>query len=372
MPRFAVNEGRLVSDFMRLAAIPSLSHQEGHVVAAVTQELSRLGLSVEVDDAGRKIGGDTGNVIARLPGRGRPIMLCCHLDTVGPADQVRPRLVGGRITSDGGTILGADDKAGVAGILEALRVVLEQSLPRPALEVVFTVAEEVGLEGANTLDFRHLHSHMALVADSDGRVGTVVNQGPGQDRFRAVVRGKAAHAGVEPEKGVNAIAIAATAISRMRLGRLDAETTANIGLISGGQASNIVPDRVLLEGEARSHDDGKRVAQVEHMTSCLQQAAAEGGGKVEIEVSPMYERYHVLPDHPLVRLARMAMRAVGIRPHLQASGGGSDANVFNARGIPAVLLGVGYHGCHTTREYIPVTQLRRFAELMVAVMVEAA
>lgn len=372
MTRFAVNQERLLETFLRLLRIPSLSGREGAVAHLVAASLGELGLTVERDQAHLQFGGEAGNVIARLPGPGPPILVCAHLDTVGPGDHISPRVSASRITSDGTTILGADDKAAVAGILEAVRVVLEQSLPHAALELVFTVAEEVGLKGAKALDLGRLRSRLAYVADSEGRVGTMINRAPGQDSIKAVLTGKAAHAGVAPEKGVNAIKMAGQALAAMRLGRLDEETTANIGLIRGGLATNIVPDRVELEGEARSHRDDKREAQVQHMVECLHEAAAQMGGKVEVEITPMYRSFHIPETHPVVRLGRLAMRQVGLRPRLQATGGGSDANVFNEHGMAAVLLGVGYRDCHTKREYIPLAQLHKFAQLMVALLTAAA
>lgn len=372
MPRYAVNQDRLIEHFLALVTRPSLSGQEGEVADLVAAELADLGFAVERDEAGRTFGGEAGNVIARLPGRGETVLFCAHLDTVGPVEGIMPRRTDGRITTSGNTVLGADDKAAVAGVMEALRVVLEQSLPRPPLEIVFTVGEEIGLKGARALNFRHLRSKLAYVADSHGPVGGLINRGPGQDALAAVVTGKAAHAGIAPERGVNAIKIAAAAIAAMRLGRIDEETTANIGVIQGGLASNIVPERVELQGEARSHSDEKREAQVQHMLECLHRAAAELGGGVRTEVEPMYRRFFIPEDHPLVSRARAAMRQVGVRPRVQSTGGGSDANVMNERGLPAVLLGVGYENVHTKKEYIRVEQLAKFAELIVAIITTGA
>ena len=372
MPLPPVNRERLLSCFLQLVRIPSLSGHESRVAELVAGELAGLGLAVERDQAHQSFGGDTGNVIGRLPGEGEPILLCAHLDTAGPAEGVCPQVRAGRITSDGTTVLGADDKAAVAGLLEGLRTVVAHALPHPPLELLFTVAEEVGLKGSLGLEPGSLRSRMAFVADSAGPVGTIVNRGPGQDGVRAVVTGRAAHAGVAPEKGVSAIQIAARGIAAMRLGRIDEETTANIGLIRGGTATNIVPDRVELEGEARSHDDAKRVAQVQHMVACLHQAAAELGGGLEVEITPRYERFCVPESHPAVALAKQALRELGVRARLGATGGGSDANVFNAGGMPAVLLGVGYDNCHARDEFIRVGELERFAQLVVALITTAA
>ena len=263
-PTSAVHEARLVETFCSLASIDSPSGEEAAMSAVVAQRLRDLGCTVTTDAEH--------NVIGRLDGAAatEPIILSAHLDTVEPGRGVRPQLDNGVIRSDGTTVLGADDKAGVAAILEALQTARASGQPMRPIEVVFTVSEEVGLMGARALDMSTLRSSTAVVLDSAGAVGTIINSAPQHDRIDATIIGKAAHAGVAPETGISAIVVASQAIAAMRLGRLDAETTANIGLISGGSAMNVVPERVTLTGETRSHNPAKVAAQVRHMVTALE------------------------------------------------------------------------------------------------------
>jgi len=355
-----INRDRLVSTFLELVRIDSPSGQEEEIARHLTAELRSLGLTVERDT--------TGNIIARLAEEGQPILLNAHMDTVQPGRGVKPVIEDGVIKSDGSTILGADDKSGVAVILEVLRVLVEQDLAHPPLEVALTVSEEKGLKGAKGLDLTRLRAQEGIVLDSGGEIGTIVVSAPSQDKIRAVVHGKAAHAGVEPEKGINAIVVAAEAIAAMPLGRIDEETTANLGRIQGGTATNIVPDQAEIEGEARSRDERKLEAQVQAMTEALKKAANRHGATVEIDVQRSYSTFKLSEEDGIVRRAVAAARTLGLTPALVPSGGGSDANIFNAAGITTINISAGMEKVHTKEEQVAVADMVKCAEFLLAIL----
>ena len=281
-----INRERLRQYLLDLVQIDSHSREEGAVAARIRADLEALGVEVEVDDAGEKVGGDTGNVIARVKGTvegAPPIFLAAHMDTVVPGKGVKPVIDGDVIRTDGTTVLGGDDKSGCAIIVECVRTLRENGIPHSDIDAVFTICEEVGLLGAKYLDLAGIRSTYGLVLDSDD-VGYLFTKAPSADHMEFVVHGLEAHAGVCPENGISAIKIAAEAIAAMKLGRIDDETTANIGVIEGGAATNIIPNRVVLRGEARSHDDAKLDAQTDHMRACLREAAARYSVVVDGEV----------------------------------------------------------------------------------------
>jgi tripeptide aminopeptidase len=355
-----INQDRLVSTFLELVQIDSPSGQEEEIARHLTADLRSLGLTVEHDTMG--------NVIARLAGEGQPILLSAHIDTVEPGLGVKPVIASGVITSDGTTILGSDDKSGVAVLLEVLQVLVEQRLPHPPLEVALTVSEEIGLIGAKGLDLTRLRAKEGIVLDHGGEIGTIVVSAPSQDKLRAVVHGKAAHAGAEPEKGINAIVVAAEAIAAMPLGRIDEETTANIGRIQGGTATNIVPDRVEMAGEARSHDERKLEAQVRAMTEALEEAARRHRATVGIDVERSYSTFQLSEEDSIVQKAVAAAKALGLTPALVPSGGGSDANIFNAAGIVTINISTGMDQVHTTEERVAVADMVKSAEFLLAIL----
>ncbi|MDA8442336.1 MAG: M20/M25/M40 family metallo-hydrolase [Peptococcaceae bacterium] len=364
-----VSETRLVGEFFRLVQISSPSKRERHVADYLKAKLTGMGLKVEEDEAGFEIGGDTGNLIARFPGNGGPaIVFCAHMDTVQPGEGIIPVLQDGIITSQGATVLGGDDKAGISAILEAIQVIKEQNLAHPEIVIVFTVAEEGGLRGAQAVDVDSFGAEFAFCLDAGGPVGSVVNRGPAQNQLRASIYGRAAHAGICPEEGVSAIQIAAEAIMRTKLGRVDSETTANIGLISGGKATNIIPDCVELEGEARSLTDAKLAAQTEHMIETLQQVARKRGGRAEVSVQAVYPAINLAEDAPVIALTIKAAQAIGVEPQVIRTGGGSDANVLNGRGLPTANLGIGMEKVHSTDEFIRVADLINLTRLLLAIV----
>jgi tripeptide aminopeptidase len=287
---------------------------------------------------------------------------------VQPGKGIKPQITDDRITSDGSTILGADDKAGVAGIVEMVRVLHEQKLPHGNLVFLFTMGEEVGLLGS-----RHLNGELirdvqyGFAFDSNGPIGRIVTQAPSQARLEVTLHGKTSHAGVNPEAGLSAIKLASMAISKMNLGRIDAETTANIGMINGGVATNIVPDRVQLQAEARSLVQHKLDAQLEHMKSTFESTAQQAGGHAEVHITHMYPAYGFGDQQPIVDIAMRAARSLGFEPATASSGGGSDANVLNGLGIPTVNMAIGYENIHTVNEFIRLDDLENAAKLMVAI-----
>lgn len=365
-----VNKDRLVQDFLDIVRIDSLTLKERAMADFLKNKLTDMGLAVEEDRAGEPHGGAAGNVIGVLEetAEKEPVMLLAHMDRVTPGEGIKPVIENGVIKSDGTTILGADDGAGIAVILEALRVVKENNIPHGRIEVVFTVAEEGGLLGAKGLDVEKLKARRGVVFDSNGAPGTIINQAPAQDEIVAKVYGKAAHAGAFPERGINAIFVAAKAISKMKIGRLDEETTANIGIIEGGKATNIVPDFVLIRGEARSRQEEKLVNATQGICGELVKAAAEENTRVELDVNRMYSAYHITEDDSWLKVVLGAARASGLEPIVKPTGGGSDANILNSKGIKTLNLGIGNEEVHTVNEYIGIEDMVKTAQLAVKIL----
>jgi len=354
-----VNQDRVVNEFIELVKIDSLSGKEGAVSKVLVKKLEELGLEVTIDDAGEKAGGETGNIIAKLKGtkNGPTILFSSHMDTVVPGEGIKPIIKDGVIYSDGTTILGSDDKAGIAAILEALRLVKENNIEHSDVEVVFSIWEEGGLFGAKYLDTTKIKSEYGFILDSGGAPGEIIITGPAQDKINAKIIGKSAHAGVAPEEGVSAIMIAARAIDNMKLLRIDEETTANIGAISGGVATNIVTPEVTIKAEARSINEEKLNAQTAHMVEMFEKAAKDLGGKVEMDVERMYPAFNIDSKDEIVQKLIEVFNRMGIEGHTSATGGGSDTNVLNSYGIKSVNLGIGMTKVHTLEEHIKIKDL---------------
>lgn len=350
--------------FVRLAGIRSPSLEEREMADAVKDFVRGAGLEVFEDASAALTGGDCGNLIVRLPGRGEgtPIALCAHLDTV-PLDRAPTVIVeNGVVRTDGETILGADDKAAVAVLLLVLRD-LAQEPPAAAVEFVFTAGEEIGLQGAKALDPASVAAAAVFVFDSEGEPGAVIAAAPTLKAIAAEFRGVAAHAGIEPQRGRSAILAAARALAAMDLGRIDEETTANAGLIEGGSAVNVVAERCVVRAEARSRDEQKLAAQVAGMVETITVAAAETGVDVEIEIEEHYRGYAHAADALPLRIADAALADAGLEARHVGSGGGSDANVFNARGLPSLTLGVGFERVHSPHECIRLERLEQLYRL---------
>ena len=365
-----VNQERIVETLMKYVMIDSETGSEGNFAKVLIAELKELGLEVSVDDAGKKVGSDTGNVIARLKGdKSAPgIMFCCHMDTVRPGKGVKPVIRNDTIYSDGATILGSDDKAGIAVAMEALKIVKEEKIPHGEIEIVFDIAEEGGLNGAKNLDYSKINSKMAFVLDGSGPPGGIVIQGPAHDRIQVRIFGKPAHAGARPEQGISAIQVAATAISRMKLLRVDEETTANIGIIEGGTATNIVCPEVEINAEARSLNIEKLENQVSHMLNLFKETADTFGARVSLEVTREYNCFKIEETDNLVQTVLKACDNIGLKGYTKVSGGGTDAHILAEKGIRTVNLTRGGDKSHSVEENIKIKDLVDSARLVLEII----
>ena len=370
-----IDSRRMTEHFLKLVRIDSLSKKERAVALVLQKDLEALGAEVEFDQAGVAVGGEVGNLIARLPGTDPtrpPLLLSAHMDTVVPGEGIKPVVEEGKIRSDGTTILGGDDKSGIAIIVEVLRTLHDKKIPCGEIEVVFTICEEFGLVGAKNLDISKLKSKYGLVLDCDN-VGFLFTQSPSSDRLEFKVHGLEAHAGVCPEEGISAIQIASEAISKMKLGRIDFETTANVGIIQGGSATNIVPNYVYVKAESRSHSNEKLAAQTAHMQECFQKAAEKYSvevdgkkvsGRIEEKIWRDYDRMNVDKTTPIVQSVLQAAKNLSYRVETNATGGGCDANVFNQKGITVANLGTGMHNIHTVKEWLSISEMSQAAQIV--------
>ncbi|MGE7024316.1 M20/M25/M40 family metallo-hydrolase [Solibacillus cecembensis] len=362
---------RLVKEFLELVQIDSETKHEEVIAPILVEKLTEMGFDVFQDDSHTRTGHGAGNIIATLHGDKAidPIYFTVHMDTVVPGKGIKPEIrEDGYIYSDGTTILGADDKAGVAALFEMARRLKEQNITHGTIQFIITAGEESGLVGAKELDPTLISAKYGFAVDSDGKVGGIVVAAPFQAKVMAKIIGKTAHAGVAPEKGISAITLAAKAVAQMKLGRLDEETTANIGRFEGGQATNIVCDEVNILAEARSIDEAKLNVQTANMKETFERVALENGGRAEVEVKLMYPGFRVTEQDKVVQIAMAAVEAVDRTPLLGISGGGSDANVIAGFGIPTVNLSVGYEEIHTTNERMPIEELEKLADLLVAIV----
>jgi tripeptide aminopeptidase len=360
--------------FVELASIPSPPGEEREVADRVLDFLRDCGLDPDEDDTGPSIGSNAGNVFARLEPNapGEPIFLCAHFDTVPPTDVIEPVVEDGIVRNARPTVLGGDNKAAIAAMLEATRRVLAENRRHAGIELVFTPKEEVGLLGAYAFDHTRLGARVGYVYDQAAAVGEIVLGAPSAQELDITFHGRAAHAGMYPEEGRSAIAAAARAISEMRLGRIDEETTANVGEIQGGTARNIVPEWCSLVAEARSHNEAKLADLVQAMQDAVTFAAGIAECEVETKVRRSYRAYRFKRDDVAVRLAAGALERRGFEPTYSLSGGAADANVFNERGLQCVNLANGMAEIHTPDEYISVADLEAMVEVTIALFDAAA
>ena len=370
-----IKPDRIRDEFLDLASISSMSRREGAIARRLESILKGMGASVEVDDAGEKVGGETGNILARFAGTkadAAPFLLSSHMDTVGPAEKIHLVVEGDIVRTDRTTVLGGDDKAGIVAIFEAIRVLREEKIPHGDIEVILSICEETGLLGAKHFDTGRLRAKRGLVLDVDG-VCELITRAPAANRLSFAVTGLEAHAGICPERGLSAIQIASEAIAGMKLGRVDAETTANLGRIQGGLATNIVPTRVVVDGETRSLSVSKLEAQTEHMRQRFEEAAArhavrledgEHRAHVEVKVERQYERLDVADTTKVVTLVAGATKGLGKSFKTRATGGGSDANVYTTRGIEIANLACGMRDIHTVNEWVDLRDLHTTASIV--------
>ena len=369
-----VNEKRLVDTFLELVQIDSESFQEKKIHTFLVSRLKELGCRVYVDQAGKKYETDApGNIIASLPGtvNSKPVVLCSHMDTVVPGKGVKPVVKKDCITSDGTTILGADDKAGLAIILEVLHTLKEQKVPHPPVEAVFTLTEETGMLGAKNLDCKKIKGREGLILDNE-EVSELLVQGPAVNTIEVWVKGLAAHAGVCPEKGISALEVAAYALAQMKLGRIDKETVANFGVVQGGKVTNVVLDEVYLKGEARSLNDTKLVKQTAHMKACFERAVKRFTKKIDGKIHKPEVKFVAVQRYPAVNVPKnnqmvkdilAAAKEIGVTVRAAASGGGCDANVLSGFGFTLPNLGVGCRNCHTLKEKLILKEFYQAFEI---------
>ena len=371
-----INVDRLLETFMDLVRIDSVSREEANLAAFLQKQLEALGAETIIDDSAAKTGSNTGNLIARIKGCNNvnPLLFSAHMDTVEPGRGIKPVLKSGRIASDGTTILGADDKSAIAILLEMVRVLKESGNPHPPLELAFSTCEEIGLLGAKHFDWSLISARQGYVLDTRDPGGLVI-RAPSANRIRITVIGRDAHAGSAPEKGINAILVAAKAIATLDLGRLDEETTCNLGVIRGGEATNIVPKQVEIDGEVRSHDDRKLANVTQRMVDAFQEAVVsypdsgeDGLPSASVDVHPDFKSTCIPETHPVVQMALHAAERLNRSVSLQIAGGGSDANVFFQKGIVTGVLGTGMTDVHSVREYVDVQDMVKACEMALEIV----
>ena len=367
-----INEKRLIDLFISFVETSSESGKEGKFRDLLITEFARRGINAKEDKAGEILGGDSGNLLVYIPGtiNATPLLFSAHLDTVKPGEDIKAVVQEGLIKSVGPTILGADDKAAIAAIIEAYDVLIENNLDYPPLELLFTVSEEQGLKGAKAFDYSKIQAKMGYVLDGGGSPGNIILKSPAQNEIKFHIYGKAAHAGINPEDGINAINLAAKALASLPFGRIDEETTINFGLISGGKASNIVADYCYLLGEVRSLDKIKLDNITDKMVSTFTNSVTEQGGRVEAKVTLLYPEINLNPKDEVVTIVTHAAQNIGLTPILTNTGGGSDASIINGQGINCANLGIGMQNVHTIDEFISIEDLVNDTKLILAIIAE--
>jgi len=375
-----INQERLASLFTTLCEIDSPSKQEGRVAAYLKSVFAEMGAAVSEDESAKQTGSDCGNLFVRFPDGGldkEPVFFNCHMDTVLPAVGVKVKRVGEVFTSAGDTVLGSDDKAGIAALIEVMRTLQEKNIPYGPVEYIFTTCEEVGLMGAKVLNPSSIKAKIGYALDSSG-INRVVVGAPAANRITAEIKGVAAHAGLSPEKGISAIHLAARAIARLKLGRLDRESTANIGLIEGGTATNIIPESVVVHGEVRSHTLSKLGEHIQNIQDVFQDEVDNWRDPESIVDGKPSLDFKIIEDYPVMKLdknsaviKRVAEAASALDAQLDyvVAGGGSDANIFNSFGIQCAILSTGMDKVHSTQETIKLSDMTLTAELVMAILI---
>ncbi|MFC1844518.1 M20/M25/M40 family metallo-hydrolase [Thermodesulfobacteriota bacterium] len=375
-----INQERLASVFTTLCEIDSPSKHEGRVAAYLKSVFSEMGAEISEDDSATRTGSDCGNLFVRFPDGGldkEPVFFNCHMDTVLPAIGVKVKRDGEIFTSAGNTVLGSDDKAGIAALIEVMHTLQEKNIPHGPVEFVFTTCEEVGLMGAKALAPSSIKAKIGFALDSSG-INRVVIGAPAANRITARIKGIAAHAGLSPEKGISAIHLAAKAIARLKLGRLDTESTANIGLIEGGAATNIIPESAVVHGEVRSHTLSKLEAHMQNIQNAFQdeidswtdpENIVDGKPSLDFKIVEEYPVMKLDKDSPVIKRVKEAATTLGATLDYVVAGGGSDANIFNSFGIQCAILSTGMDKVHSTQETIKLSDMALTAELVMAILI---
>ncbi|MBI5059124.1 M20/M25/M40 family metallo-hydrolase [candidate division KSB1 bacterium] len=376
-----VNIDRHVRTFCELVRIDSPSKKETQVADYIETALRGLGVDTWRDGAAEQIGGECGNLHVRMPAhdsQAPAILFSAHMDTVMPGLGIKPQIRDGVIYSDGTTVLGADDKAGVATIIEMLRILKESGLPHGPIEVIFDVAEEIGLMGAYAVDLSSVKAKCGIVLDGED-IDTVIYKSPSANRMLYEIDGVAAHAGMAPEKGVSAIEVFAHAVANMKLGRLNPDSTANIGVVNAGRATNIVADKLSANAEARSHSNEFLEEQTRHMSACFEEATRRfiktvDGKPVEprfrANIRREFNAMDIGFDSFPFQLVQSAGAELGLTMRPLAIGGGTNANVYNEKGLPAVVIGVGMRDEHTTDEHVSIADLEQSVKLCLCILAQ--
>ena len=372
-----INKDRLLETFTYLVGVDSISKEEGQICREISKILESMGAETFVDSAGEKTGSNTGNLIARLKGNIKcpPLLLNAHMDTVNPGKGISVIFKDGTLISDGTTILGADDKSAIAIIIETIRILHENNLECCPLELVLTICEEIGLLGAKYLDYSLITASYGYTLDATDTEG-IVTRAPAANRLEFKLHGKDAHAGAAPEKGINAICLASKAIAALDIGRIDHETTCNIGIIEGGIATNIVPSMVTVKGETRSHDKEKLRKITDEIVSSFKNVVDNYKKPVSVDELPHLEisikndfpLTNIPDDNYVVTLAREAAENLGRNMACKISGGGADANIFFEKGISVGVLGTGMQDMHTVRESVKLDDMVRTVELLLEII----
>jgi len=371
---------RLAACFLSLIKIDSVSRNENKISHSIQEIMKALGAEIIVDNAGEKLEGNCGNLFVRFPGTisGPAIMFCAHMDTVEPGVNIQPIVNNGLFKSDGTTILGGDDKSGIAILIECMRVLKDHNIPHGPVELIFTVAEEVGLLGAKNLQYENISARYGYVLDVKDP-DMIITKAPSAIKFVVTITGKDAHAGMEPEKGINTINLAAKAIAELPVGRIDHETTVNVGLINGGVATNIVPRTTIIEGEARSHDDNKLKCLKQKIINTFESVihacpkfeeseTARILPEIDIQIIEDFQSTHIADDHLVVQMASQAALLLNRSLTIAHSGGASDANIFCQNGIVTGVLGTGMTDIHTVNESIQLDDMIRTVELIITII----
>ncbi|MBO8159176.1 M20/M25/M40 family metallo-hydrolase [Thermosyntropha sp.] len=368
-----VKRERLIEKFVNLVSISSVSRNEKDFKEYLKKEFIKRGLNPEEDNAGEIIGGNAGNLFIQIPGTvdASPVLFAAHMDTVKPGEGIKAVVDGDIIRSQGDTVLGADDKAAIAVLMEVYDILREENLLYPPLEFLFTVAEEEGLKGAKSFDFTRVKAKKAYVLDAGGSPGSIVIKSPWHNEIEYTVYGKAAHAGMDPENGINAIKAAGRALAKMPCGRIDEETTCNFGVIEGGKARNIVADICRIKGEARSLSKDKLDRLTHELKEIFVSEAEKEGARAEVKIESLYPGVNLDKESEVVKIAEKACLKIGLKPNLTGTGGGSDASIINGSGIPCVNLGIGMSKVHTAEEYIKIEDLIKDVELVLAIIEES-
>lgn len=371
-----INSKRLANTFRFLVGIDSVSKHEGNIAIELKKIFESMGAETAVDEAGKIIGSDTGNLVVKFAGNKKspPLLLNAHMDTVEPGNGIIPVLKNGVFTSNGATILGADDKSAIAILIEVMTVLKEKNMSYGPIEIVLTICEEIGLMGAKHLDMNLINAKYGYSLDSTDTEG-IVTRAPGANRLEFKIHGKDAHAGAAPEKGINAILLAGKAIAGLELGRIDSDTTCNIGIINGGIATNIVPNFVSIKGEVRSHNNeklkevtNKIISSFENVIKNYEGNSSDGLPRVDVIAEDDFSSTNIPENHPVVTMAKQAAVNLGRNMITKITGGGADANIFFAKGIMAGVIGTGMCDVHTVRESVKVDDMVNTGELLLEII----